>query len=104
VKIYLAGKIAPRDWREAIVTNLHLPDVVSCPQADGDPFARDEWPVLPKAIFQTHDYVGPFFANCGHGCFYGDDSHGLGARLLQVAAWPRESHVNRLLRTGYSEM
>src|SRR5581483_9440880 len=29
-------------------------------------------------IFGSHDYVGPFFLSCDHGCYHGPSSHGYG--------------------------
>src|SRR5262249_1496059 len=46
-----------------------------------DPDIADEWPVLHRAIFDTHNYVGPYFIASvephSEG-FHGDDSHGCG--------------------------
>lgn len=67
--IYLAGKISKNCWRHEIV--------------DGD--LRDhsgslsEWPVWNKCIFDEHDYCGPFFVGCDHGCYHNRTSHGVGA-------------------------
>ena len=51
--IYLAGRIAPLDWRHTVVQGLR-DDVWSW--QDGSPF-----PVLERAIYGRYDYVGPFW-------------------------------------------
>ena len=80
LRIYLAGKISKNCWRHSIVADLRnaLPDLVSCPTGGAEPIP--EWPVLNQAVFGEHHYAGPFFASCDHGCFHGDDSHGLDAQ------------------------
>lgn len=74
-KIYLAGKITPdsrqgRDWRFEVVRGLDASLGYAPPRSKA-------WPILPGAIFERFDYVGPFFtdlSDCwgGHGgglCF-----------------------------------
>jgi hypothetical protein len=72
VRIYLAGKVGKGDWRHDIVKGLHG-------AMDGLQFPC-EWPVLGGAIHadgSRHDYVGPFFTSCDHGCTHGPNSHGI---------------------------
>jgi hypothetical protein len=81
---YLAGKINGAGWRGELVQGelrgLHHHDPIGqgvefvgdCCGETGD----EEWKVLHEAIFDTHHYSGPYFANCGHGCNYRDDQHG----------------------------
>lgn len=71
MKIYLAGKIAANDWRHGIVKELR--------DAMVDKW-ESPWPVLRGAILGRHDYVGPFFVACDHGCYHGENSHGVGAK------------------------
>lgn len=80
LRIYLAGKISKNCWRHSIVAGLReaLPDLVSCPRGETEPIP--EWPLLTQAVFGEHHYAGPFFASCDHGCFHGEDSHGIGAQ------------------------
>ncbi len=90
MKIYLAGKIAPKDWRQEVVHGL-VTGGAGAPRGPlfdvydwGDHASFDAtipWPVLPLAIFKVHDYTGPYFMNCTHGggCFQGRSSHGVGA-------------------------
>lgn len=70
MKIYLAGKIASNDWRHDIVDNLRN-------------INNDDWDlenrIIPKAIFNKHDYIGPFFIGCDHSCYHGKTRHGVGA-------------------------
>lgn len=75
MNIYLAGKITKNGWRETIVDGLrdalylsHLEDVLS----DG------VFPILTNSIFGQHDYIGPFFVGCDHGCLHSPESHGWG--------------------------
>jgi very-short-patch-repair endonuclease len=69
VNIYLAGKIAKHDWRHGVVAGL---------RSASSEVANDRaWPNrLPRAIFGAHDYVGPFFIGCDHGCSHGESTHG----------------------------
>lgn len=69
MKVYLAGKIAKNDWRHSIVDGLRSAVHIG---------SASHWPVLQSAIFDEHDYVGPFFTSCDHGCFHGPGSHGVG--------------------------
>lgn len=75
--VYLAGKISQSDWRHTVVQGLHE----AC---DGlwlapDPFA---WPLMQGAIFETFDYVGPYFVGEGHGGSHGENSHGTGLDMV----------------------
>jgi hypothetical protein len=101
--IYLAGKISKNDWRVPLVgggDGLNLDDTCCCPGADTP--LPDEWPVLRRAIFGFHDYTGPYFLGCDHGCFHGDDDHGLAANngtLVQHHCDPsRPDKIVRLCR------
>lgn len=68
-RIYLAGKIAPGDWRHTAVPRLR-----EAMHADDGP-----WSTLKAAVLTKFDYVGPFFISCDHGGFHGPASHGVGA-------------------------
>lgn len=71
MKVYLAGKISKGDWRQGVVSGL---------DGYGDQASGDSpWPVLKSAICGEHDYTGPYFIGCDHGCFHGADTHGVGA-------------------------
>lgn len=79
--IYLAGKIEKNCWRRALVP------AVREAFAEGECNTGDrgwpmKWPILNESIFDVHSYTGPFFMSCDHGCFHGDDAHGLGANSI----------------------
>lgn len=58
-KIYLAGKITKKGWRERLVWNLH----------------GSTWADAPLD-FAGHLYTGPFFVACDHGCYHVPTGHG----------------------------
>jgi nucleoside 2-deoxyribosyltransferase len=60
-KVYLAGKIARSSWRHHLVRGL----------------SKHNWQdgILRQSNF---DYVGPFFVECGHGCYDHPNTHGTG--------------------------
>lgn len=91
MKIYLAGKINKNCWRHSIVAGLGnasspLPAFVEGVSEFGHGTQLDlpEWPVLKNAIFGHHDYVGPYFRSCDHGCFHGDGRHGVAAGYVDT--------------------
>jgi hypothetical protein len=69
LNIYLAGKVSANDWRHTLVAdlrtalNMYGQDLVC-----GDDSIPSDWPLLHRAIFNTHHYVGPFFVACDHRC------------------------------------
>lgn len=65
MRIYLAGKIGKNCWRHDIVRGLRGAGDIGLP-----------WPTLERAIDGTHDYVGPFFVSCDHGCAHAPSQHG----------------------------
>ncbi len=66
MKFYFAGKIKKYCWRHGMVTGLH----------NAEPDSRP----LQRAIGGIHEYTGPFFASCDHGCYHGDNKHGQSAK------------------------
>jgi len=63
VKFYFAGKIEKSCWRHSIV-----------------PYLRGAWwnnngPIGYPLIDGHHEYVGPFFSSCDHGCFHRPSTH-----------------------------
>lgn len=58
--VYLAGKISKHGWRDKIVS--HFPE---------DEYAETK----VNGVISC----GPFFIACDHGCYHGDNSHGVGA-------------------------
>ena len=65
MRIYLAGKVEKNCWRHEIVKGLR--------KVEAEP---GDWPILPGAVF-GHDYVGPYFVSCDHGCYHGRSQHGM---------------------------
>lgn len=63
IKTYYAGKISKNGWREELYKELR----------DMDFSNRDN----KKLIYSNLEYSGPFFIGCDHGCFHGDNSHGV---------------------------
>lgn len=66
--VYLAGKIAPYDWRHRFCYYRGVP---------GEP----EY-IAAGCTIDVNDNLtitGPFFISCDHGCYHGDGKHGVGA-------------------------
>lgn len=83
MKIYLAGKIARYDWRHRIVDGLSYAQAATAEFSGHDVenlVLHKEWPFLEGAIFNEHDYTGPFFIGQqpSHVVFHGRDTHGVG--------------------------
>ena len=70
VNIYLAGKIEKNCWRHTIVDGLRGGALM-----DGNAWHSRN---MERSIFGAHDYTGPFFIGCDHGCYHGRNSHGVG--------------------------
>jgi hypothetical protein len=80
--IYLAGKIRKGCWRHRIVTGLRGACEPGDSCREGNALeGLETWPTLRRAVFGTHDYVGPYFQSDDHGCYHGDDSHGNAADM-----------------------
>jgi|WetSurMetagenome_2_1015567.scaffolds.fasta_scaffold205682_2 hypothetical protein len=79
MRIYLAGKIAPNDWRNTL---LAKPD-----RRAGGLMGQfePEWPIWEDVLIGGHDYCGPFFVACDHACGHGASSHGVGLQGNGVA-------------------
>jgi hypothetical protein len=73
MKIYLAGKISKNDWRKSIVGAAVDEDN---PRKYGRRLGFDPWRIVRDAIFDQHDYTGPFFTSCDHGCAHSSGVHG----------------------------
>jgi hypothetical protein len=68
--VYMAGKIAPDDWRTRIFGDRWA----------GVQYHEDQAFDLSYVIAKPEfDYVGPFFIACDHCCGHGPASHGMGA-------------------------
>ena len=95
MKIYLAGKVSKNGWRTRLVRGANLNGM------DLDAH-ESQWPVLERAIFGEHDFVGPFLYGCDHGCFHGDGQHGMifeedGACCVEKFFIDRKEIVRRCL-------
>lgn len=64
MKLNLAGKIAPHDWRSKVVPNVHKLDEHSWNE------------VVTLPIHSGHLYTVPFFVACDHGCGHTNSGHG----------------------------
>lgn len=87
MKIYCAGKIHHKDWRTALYSRgLDLTadpdDMGICPTGfdEYQNILPIQWPIVP--IGNENHYTGPYFLTCDHGCFHGDNAHGVGADEL----------------------
>lgn len=81
--IYLAGKISKGDWRHDVV-----PLRAAWGRDNSGEMPTVGWPVLPKSVLGTFDYVGPHFISDDHGCAHGRDRHGCGAGDYVCGAYP----------------
>ncbi len=105
IRIYLAGKISADDWRVDILGTRAGACNEAFAEGDDDVFERSGatgWHALKGAIFGVHDYVGPFFVSCDHGCAHGPGTHGAGVGLPDdgklddvLAATERGVAINR---------
>lgn len=76
LKVYLAGKISPDDWRRSII------DIY---RKEG--YMGGDLTTMERKFFFTHYgqsiskdlmITGPFFIACDHSCFHGNGTHGVG--------------------------
>lgn len=68
--VYLAGKIRANGWRELI-----------CGYRCGLDLDIDN-PYEELEVNINLTITGPFFISCDHGCYHGDESHGVGAERI----------------------
>lgn len=84
--IYLAGKISKNDWRGPIIQDATYAGFsLSHKRA----LSRD-WPVEENAILEKYNYVGPYFVSCDHGCYHGNNQHGIG---IEKVCYEEENYV-----------
>lgn len=72
-KVYFAGKISKNDWRHTIVYE----------NIDADTHRwfislDEDYIDFPVVLNNTFEYCGPYFLGCDHGCYHGDNTHGVG--------------------------
>ena len=66
--VYLAGKISRDDWRNVFCNYRGIP----CePEVIAAGYECD--------VSDALTITGPFFISCDHGCYHGDNTHGVGA-------------------------
>ena len=65
--VYLAGKIAPNDWRNRFCYYRGIPE------------HPEDIPYGSIIVKDNITITGPFFISCDHGCYHGDGKHGVGA-------------------------
>lgn len=71
MKIYLAGKITKNGWRHDIVPGLRDAGRYELGFYGYDKIEKITWPILYGRMVNGHDYTGPYFVSCDHGCFHG---------------------------------
>jgi hypothetical protein len=96
--VYLAGKIAPHDWREKLIgADMSL----AC---DDDAKLFDPSYILPRPTF---DYIGPFYVACDHCCGHGPANHGVGATGSNAGCltgfWGNDT-AQRVFRINYARI
>lgn len=96
MKIYLAGKVAKGDWRHQFVPELR--NVLDHEVVDASDVTV-LWPRFIQGFLSQHDYVGPFFASCDHGCSHAPTSHGIGRPVLSVEEEESEELERATLRS-----
>lgn len=71
-RVYMAGKIRHTDWRHSLFEPRRLRHV----ELHYD--RQNDW-IEPREILTVggFEYAGPFFLGDDHGCFHGDNQHGL---------------------------
>lgn len=106
--IYLAGKIAQNDWRHTIVDGLKAPQHGNT--GGGSPMVHglgEPWPILTNAIFDRYHYTGPYFiaSDTHYSTFHSDDdSHGVGADLMDGYAYDDDNAEEKYHNTPLIEM
>jgi hypothetical protein len=75
ILVYLAGKISKNGWRKAIVPNLR-----SVVNGADEIMTVDPVPTIIERLYT----VGPFFIGCDHGCYHGENSHGVSANKEEL--------------------
>lgn len=68
---YFCGKINHTDWRHTLL-NLRSEEYPL------DDYRAGYSPVVHHGLGAGLHYGGPFFVACDHGCYHGDNSHGVG--------------------------
>lgn len=84
IKVYLAGKISKNDWRHNII-DVRGMYYGSCGDNGSDMFYPADlggtaepgrWPIT-GTVYDGVFCTGPYFVSCDHGCFHGENTHGV---------------------------
>ncbi len=67
-KIYMAGKVYFGCWRHELVKDLR----------GALEYDEEGYKEIPQIEEEEFIYTGPFFMSCDHGCYHGENSHGMG--------------------------
>ncbi len=82
IRVYAAGKITKNGWRHGLFPVI---DDADYENPDATPWPSDA-PIgssLPGAV-----YVGPHFMSDDHGCYHGENSHGVAAGDMACSVYP----------------
>ncbi|MFI7077545.1 nucleoside 2-deoxyribosyltransferase [Verrucosispora sp. NA02020] len=72
IRVYAAGKITQNGWRHSLFPIFDDADTTN---PDRQPWPEEvRIPALPGAV-----YVGPHFMSDDHGCYHGENMHGVAA-------------------------
>lgn len=104
-KIYLAGKISQNDWRQTFFKDRwdlrnaeppidkmidegiikHKGDLIAYPESKYSIFTKYD-----------HQYTGPYFLSCDHGCYHGPSTHALaGPGCGYDEGWTRKNIMKK---------
>ena len=72
--VYLAGKIDKNDWRCSIFQKNKACALPSTKEPDMQEMLSYKVPVPDLDV----NIIGPFFLSCDHGCYHGNETHGVG--------------------------
>lgn len=72
INVYLAGKISSNGWREKIISMRRDENLSNFE------YTYDKIKNHKIKYNDSIDIVGPFFINCDHSCYHGENCHGVG--------------------------
>ena len=88
-KIYLGGKACVDGWRSQVV-----PELENVFWGEGSAMS---WPQMPMHVGGFDGlYTGPYFMNCGHGCYFGEHQNGVGATQEEHENCGSFTHIDPL--------
>lgn len=74
-RIYFGGKIAKNDWRYDLGAE---PETENYEFRPNYPWQEHETSLNVGDKRIPYTYTGPFFQSCDHGCYHGENTHGVG--------------------------